>query len=249
MMICSTFTTQTSNAEILAHEFTAHYESSKGFIKGQTVVSLKKSGEEYQYTSVTTVKGLMSLFTNSKIEERSHWRFVAGKIRPENYLYLRTGSKKRHVKINFNWDNNQVTNDVNADAWKMDIKPGTLDKFIYQLVMMKDLNNLPDNTNELVYSIADGGKLKTYTLSIQGTETVKTDIGEFETIKIVRSNGKRTTTLWCAEKLGYLPVQIRQSKKGSDYTANITRLEGTPGFYDPESSATNTSEQQSAERP
>ena len=228
----------TAESTTVANEFTAHYESTKNFITGHTTVSLKKNNDKYHYKTITTVTGIMSLFSNSTITESSHWQFIKNKIRPDQYLYQRTGSKKRKVELSFDWDKFMVTNNINSDPWRMQIKPETLDKFIYQLAMMRDLQNLISanknankNKKSLTYSIADGGKLKTYNIKILGKENIKTKLGSFDIIKVSRTNGKRTTTLWCAEKLGYLPVRINQKKNdGSDYTANIIALEGDPGF-------------------
>jgi hypothetical protein len=91
--------------------------------------------------------------------------------------------------------------------------------------MMNDLHQ--GKKGELNYSIADGGKLKDYKILIIGEETIETELGEFTTTKVVRTRGTRTTTMWCAKKLGYLPVRITQKKEGGgEHTANIFKIEG-----------------------
>ena len=133
----STVPSTVPSTTLYANEFTAYYESSKNYITGHTVVSLKKNKLQYQYKTITTVTGIMSLFSNSAITESSNWKFVKNQIRPDQYLYQRTGSKERKVELFFDWDKSIVTNKINSDPWRMPIKSNTLDKFIYQLVMME----------------------------------------------------------------------------------------------------------------
>lgn len=155
------------------------------------------------------------------------------------YIYQRTTKKNRNVELTFDWQNHKVTNSINSDPWKMDIEDNTLDKLVYQLVMMRDLQKEAETKKgrqgnkeqkkRLSYSIADGGKLKNYELVILGKEKISTKLGVLETIKISRTQGRRTLTMWCAPKFSYLPVWIKQEKKGgTNYTAKIYKLEGFP---------------------
>lgn len=221
------------SANPLPSEFVAHYESSKGLVSGKTTVSLKAlDNKQFHYQSTTSVSGIMSLFSGSKIQEESYWEYINGNIRPTKYLYKRTGSKKRDAELSFDWQKKIVTNLINAKPWRMAINDNTLDKLVYQLVMMQDLRSgIYPGKKDLEYSIADGGTLKQYTISILGEEQLSTRLGTLHTIKVQRINGKRTTTMWCASKLGYLPVLIQQKKKGgSEYSAKIYKLEGFDEF-------------------
>lgn len=213
------------SASPFPEEFTVWYRASKGFFSGETIVSLKADkNNRYVYESITKATGLMSLLAG-EIHEKSVWEYANGKIRPLRYSYNRSTSKKRNAELTFDWNKKIVTNSIDSKPWKMAIKPDTLDKFVYQLVLMNDLQQ--GEKKEFNYSIADGGKLKEYKISIMGEEKIETNLGEFNTIKVVRVRGKRTTTMWCAKKLGYLPVRIHQKKKGGgEHTANIYKLEG-----------------------
>ncbi len=225
----------------LPEEFSAYYQSAKGLISGKTIISLKPVEDGgYLYQSLTTVTGLMSVFAEGEILEQSYWQYDNNKIRPMKYIYRRTSKKNRNVELTFDWQNYRVTNSINSDPWKMDIQDNTLDKLVYQLVMMRDLQKEAEETEtkkendkekkkKLIYSIADGGKLKNYELVILGKEKINTKLGVLETVKVSRTNARRTLTMWCAPKFGYLPVWIRQEKKGgTNYTAKIYKLEGFP---------------------
>jgi hypothetical protein len=217
-----------SHAVPLPVPFTAHYTLSKGIIDfGRTTRSLKleKNGE-YLFESDTEATGMFAWLLKGHIRERSYWRYKDGNVIPEKYIYERTGKKKRHVELTFDWDKLTVINNINSDPWQMDIKPGTLDKLVYQVSLMLDLKQ---GKREFFYHIADGGKLKTYHIVTLGEEDVETPIGTFKTVKVTRADDKHTTILWCAEQLSYLPVKIEYSEDDDGpYTALIESLEGIP---------------------
>jgi hypothetical protein len=218
--------TQSLLAESFPENFSAHYLVNKGSINvGKTHRKLEFKDSRYIFESITTPRGIAKLFTSGKVVERSIWNYHNEQMRPMQYMYKNTGSKnKRDVTLNFDWKKNNVTNIINGDPWKMDLSPGILDKLLYQLAIMADLS---DDKNQLLYKVADGGKIKTFAIKVEGTETIKTELGTFETLKVVRKEDKRTTTLWCAQVLNYLPVQIRQTKQdGSEVTAKLYAAEG-----------------------
>lgn len=180
----------------------------------------------YRYRSEASVTGLIALFRDDRIVEESRGRINDGRIKPELYKYSRTGSKKAHdVSVRFNWDKNQVTNLVNGDAWQMEVEPGILDKLLYQFIIMRDLK---ENKSPLTYTVADGGKVKTYHFESLGREVINTPLGEMETIKLGRykTGSKRELIIWCAPELHYLPVKVRDMEEDNNYVAVINSLDG-----------------------
>ncbi|MCS3904451.1 hypothetical protein J2T55_002487 [Methylohalomonas lacus] len=182
---------------------------SKGF-KVATIKRLFKqqANGQYLYESYSETKGVLALFRDDEVIERSHWRLTDSGYEPLEYVYQHTGSKKnRNVHINFDWADNEVRMRVDNDNWEMALEPGTLDKMLYQLAMMRDLGN---GISDIRYRVADGGKIKSYNFEIFGREPVETPYGNFEALKVerFRDDRERETLLWCVEKLGYLPVKI-----------------------------------------
>ena len=183
------------------------------YTKGMKVARMERKytrspDGNYQYRSETETTGLVSLFRNDQILEVTNWILDGDIIKPLHYSYSHTRTKKeRKVTIDFDWGKGQITNSVNGESWNMPVKPGILDKLLYQFAIMRDLKqgNYP-----ISYVIADGGKIKTYTFKLIGEERLETPLGEFHTLKLSRDkpNSKRKTTLWCARELGYLPVRV-----------------------------------------
>ena len=206
--------------------FTAEYKVTKGIMSvGSTFRKLEDRGNGYYFfESVTKPGGIAKLFTSGKVIEKSHWRLLDNKLVPQEYEYINSSDNKRNVKVKFDWDNNKVTNTVNGDPWSMDVEEETLDKLIFQLAVMYDLSQ---GASILKYQVADGGKTKTYNIDVVGEEQVVTELGTFNTIKVVRTNNNRTTTMWCAKELQYLPAKIEQKKvDDTPVTAELVDLKG-----------------------
>lgn len=186
-----------------------------------------KGDGRYVYESFSKPMGYARWFTKSELLERSEWKYENQQLRPLGYSYDRTGDpdKERHVKLVFDWENKRVTNIINKDPWKMDIEAGTLDKLLYQLAVVNDLQQ--GKRTKLQYSVADGGSMKNLRFEIAGEERIKTVLGEFDTLK-VRTEGTRTTTLWCAKALGYFPVLIEQHDDRGQALLKLTGLNGIP---------------------
>lgn len=209
-------------------EFEARYSAYKGNLRiAESVVRLRRLGSTYVYSSVTAPVGLLALFRQDEVSERSVWTPHGGGIRPLEYHYLHKRSdKNRDVALHFDWQEGEVANTVQGHTWTMDIPDGTLDKFSVQLAVMLDLRR-DDAT--LRYQVADGGKLKQYRFRRLGTERVKTPAGEFDTMKLQRlrrRDNDRETFLWCAPTLDYLIVRMEHVEDdGSEFHMELDRLE------------------------
>lgn len=180
----------------------------------------------YVYESRSNAAGVLALISNEKIVERSEWRFDEGMLRPVNYSYQRSGGKKdRDISVVFDWENMQAKNTAKGRTWRMPVPDGTLDKLSYVLVLMGDL--LAEKT-ELQYLVADGGKLKTYRLRIEGSERLETELGTLDTLRLrrLRSSDERETLLWCARELNYLPVKIEHKERDGTLLMRILSVEG-----------------------
>lgn len=190
-----------------------------GLTLGSTRLSFRSTPDgRYTYNSTSGVGGFLSWLRKEHVRESSHGSMSAGRIRPDEYHFHRTGDRGNRVaRVSFDWQNNRAVNTVNGKAWRMDIQPGTLDKLVVQIAIMQQLGTGP---SDLEFSIADGGRPKRYSISIHGEETVDVPAGEFDTIMIEQQaeNTQRRTILWAAPALDYLPVKImREENSGAVY--------------------------------
>ncbi|WJW76060.1 DUF3108 domain-containing protein [Thiohalobacter sp. IOR34] len=199
---------------------------------GEQRLQLERLGDgRYRLSSHTRPIGIGILFRSDRLSESSEFELLDGRLRPIEYRFDRSGGRKeRHARLSFDWAQGQVTNDVAGHAWRMDIPPGTLDKLSVQLALMLDLQQ---ERRELRYAIADGGRLKTFEFRIIGEESVRLPGGDYPAIKLqrLRKDQDRTTYLWCAPALGYLPVQLEQieHEDGLVYLSQLTAFRFTDG--------------------
>jgi len=227
LLLCLVLAQPSQAENTFPESFTATYTLHKGPV---TLAEMKRKlykndNGNYVYESYSEPVGYARWFTDNTLLEKTEWTYHQQQLRPIKYSYERNGSKKkRHVKLNFDWDRMRVTNDINNDHWSMKITEGTLDKLLYHLALMHDLSN---GTESLEYQIADGGKLKTYHFNNLGQEVLQTKLGALNTIKL-KKPGKRDTILWCAEELNYLPIKLVQEENGIELTLTLTSVTGLP---------------------
>ncbi len=181
----------------------------------------------YEYRSETKTVGLISLFRKLHIVESSRLIVEERMLKPVYYSYGRTGyRKKRDVSIEFNRAANKIKNTINGDFWHLPMEPAVMDKLLYQLAIMHDLQNgrIPAS-----YRIADGGGIKTYSFEKLGEEVVETPLGSFDTIKMLRHKpgSSRKSVFWCAPDLEFLQVKVEHTEKdGSTTVAVLKSLQG-----------------------
>ena len=183
--------------------------------------------DSYQYRSETKTVGLVSIFKKVHIVESSNLAVRGRLLQPLNYSYKRSGDrKKRDVTIEFNRETGKIKHTINGDSWRLPLEPAVMDKLLYQLAIMHDLQNgrIPES-----YRIADGGGIKTYRFEKLGEEVVETPLGSFNTIKMLRHKpgSSRRSVFWCAPDLAFLQVKVEHTEKdGSTTVAVLKSLQG-----------------------
>jgi hypothetical protein len=182
---------------------------------------------DYRFESDSRPTAALRWLFKDHIHETSSWRFAGNNPRPQVYRYERSGGRNEEaIELVFNWSEHTVTDKRSKPVWSTTIPPETTDKLLYQLQLMVDLR---DDSKTLDYTVADDGKIRHYHYRKVGEETLDLDPGVFKTIKLRQDDGRRSTTIWCAPALNYLPVRIEHTEKdGSRMQANVTRIKGLP---------------------
>ncbi|MCP4702313.1 MAG: DUF3108 domain-containing protein [Gammaproteobacteria bacterium] len=181
----------------------------------------------YLLHSTSHTTGVISLFRDDRIEETSLWRVQGKNIQPLTYAYHHEGSKKqKHEEIRFDWENKAAKSTRKGRTKEISLKDGTLDMAVYQIALMRDL---AQGKRDITYTIAAKGKLKNYRLVFKGEEHLDTELGKLKVLKFKRlgKNKARTTKLWCAPSLRYLPVRVEHKEPGGDkISMEIVSLKG-----------------------
>lgn len=159
-----------------------------------------------EYRSRTVADGLASLFLSDTVTEVSHARYENGNIVSLAYRYQQTGGKDK-VDESVTFDRGKKKLYISTNNKTYSIQPHSYDVLSFQLALMQILSSSP---KKFVFHVADHHDLHTYDATVKGKETIDTEYGELETMRvnaINRENGNRFT-FWCAPKLGYLPVRV-----------------------------------------
>jgi hypothetical protein len=103
------------------------------------------------------------------------------------------------------------------------------DSVSIQYELMHDLlTGKPSET----YVLFDVDKMRVANVSIVGEKEVVTKAGKFIAVGVQhqKDGSSRTTTLWCAKELDYLPVIIEQHRKGKlKFRAKLVKYSPSPG--------------------
>lgn len=186
-------------------------------------------GGEFVWESRSEAAGAGALFHEVQVMERSRSELHGRSFRPLEYRYDRVAEDAvRTVRVRFDWRNGVALNTAEGHTWRMPVPPGTLDKLSYLLALMQDLSA---GRKSLTYTIADGGRLKTYDMREAGTEILETALGALETVRVRRLRREEygEATLWCAPALGYLPVKLEnRDRDGRLVSMHIQSIEGAP---------------------
>lgn len=152
------------------------------------------------------------------LKERSLFEWATnGQARTQHYEFHRTGlAPDRHMVVEFDWDEGRASNTLNDNPpWRMDIPEGTLDKLNATLQIRADLLN---GKSVLSYDVADGGKLKNFSFTTEGVQTINTPVGKLKTlvVKRLRKNKDRETYTYYAVDWDYVLVRITQKEPNGD---------------------------------
>jgi len=206
----------------------AEYRLSRDDLEiGRVTVTLDTTPDGgYVYETRTRASGLVALFREDQVIERSEGRWSGLDYVPEHYLYQhRTADTVRELAIDFDWARGRATHKVGGSLWSLALPKGTQDKLVQQLALMEALAH---GEHRISLPVADGGGLKTYSYELQGRERVETPAGDFLTWKLARRKNDRPSqlTLWSAPSLGFLAVRIDRREKNEIYRMELSRIAG-----------------------
>ncbi len=214
--------------------YTLHYDDLRVGIMERHYID-KKDGTG-TFESFGKLTGLAALFRKDQINESSRWEMKHGMLRPVVYKYEKTGGDKVKKEVHrFDWKKNTVTSVTDSGKNQLALKPGLLDKLLYQLAVMQ----IEDPKAGLSYNLIDGTDLKNYQFEFMGEEELSTPMGKLKAFKFQRKrdnkkpkeqtndltnkSAKRSTIIWCAPSLHYLPIRVDNIDKKGHLTSIVIK--------------------------
>lgn len=208
--------------------FHATYRAYYGSMRGaETVFSLEQEEDgEWLWQSRSEPAGMVAMFRDDVITERSRFRIVDNRIEAISYRYRHEedGETRRFRRLSFDWNGDRVRYRDNGDEGEMEVPSGSLDRFLAQYALMRalDADRRPEQ-----FEIVDGDEQFGQRLEYHGNETVDVRAGDFEALRVDMkdADSDRRLVIWFAPELGHLPVKLEQREPGE--TTVTMELEST----------------------
>jgi hypothetical protein len=190
-----------------------------------TVELAQLEGDRWSYTSRNLARGVFRLALPNPVTQSSVFSIRDGKVVPLTYR-VDDGSKStsRDVSLDFNWQDSRVTGTAENESVDLEVPAGAQDALTAQVVLMRELQAGREPGN---LRLIDKDELKTYDYTREGTERLKTPVGELETViyRSARQGSNRVTRLWLAPSLGYVPVRAQQKRgERTEFTMMLRTL-------------------------
>ncbi|WP_235964943.1 DUF3108 domain-containing protein [Sediminihaliea albiluteola] len=132
-----------------------------------------------------------------------------GQITPKSYVYQGTGLINRRREVHFSPGADTVRSLYKGEWHELPNEPGTLDRMSQLEYMRLLLLNKPEHRDDLTIRVADGRRIKDYTLNFVGEETLETALGSVHTLHFERQHDdpERKSDFWVAPAWDYLLVK------------------------------------------
>ena len=188
---------------------------------GSATRTLSQQGNNWTYVFNAKAGGIASA------TETSQFSFADNKITSQKFS--RSSKILIHnntMSINFNPASKVIITKRDDKTRSFAWQAGALDELNAELQLREDLKN--GNTLQTRYLIADDKGVDERRFVKQGNESIKTNYGTFNTIKVVLQHDKpeRNTVFWLAPKLDYLPVKVTHNDGKCSYDLLLTGYSG-----------------------
>ena len=192
---------------------TAEYEVSMSVMSGVLSTELRKIPNGYVAHHIVKPSGLSRMITGGTIDVTSEFQKGTDGVKPIRFQATDTIRGAPDVDLTFDWSTNLVKGTVGGESVELQLDGIAHDSISIQYELMHDL--LTGDTNGQ-YTLFDLDQLKIANVLSTGEKLLKARAGTFTAVGIrhQKEGSLRTTTLWCVEELGYLPVVIEQHRKG-----------------------------------
>ncbi|HJS88865.1 MAG TPA: DUF3108 domain-containing protein [Steroidobacteraceae bacterium] len=194
-------------------QFVATYSIAwHGITAGSSTLELRSTGPQtYLYTSTDKAYGLFRLAFPHPLRQSSRFRITAGNVQP---LSFQTGGGGNEVMAQFDWEHGHVTGMAKGRLLDLKLQPGTQDPLSVQIAIMLELQaqNAPAS-----FWMLNTDEIDRFEYRRHEESTLDTPLGKLRTILYTshEAGSDKTTYLWLAPALDYMPARAEQHVKGS----------------------------------
>ena len=200
--------------------FTATYSIAwHGITAGTSTLTLKQTAPgQYEYASVNHAHGLFRLFIRHAIRQESRFTVSDGQVRP---LSFRAEGHGHPEQATFDWTSGRVTGTAKGKPLDLKLQPGTQDPGSVQIaLMLAFLAGKPPSS----FWMLNTDVINRFEFVRRGEATLDTPLGPLHTLIYTshHAHARRTTYMWLAPSLDYLPARLEQRRGGETlFSLNI----------------------------
>jgi len=189
-----------------------------GSAMAEVTERLEYAQGNYKLTETWKGKGVYALLGSAR--RVSQGTIADGTLRPREFFDERSG--RDTARAWFDWKAQTLTMQYQGNKASEPLPPNAQDRLSFLFA----LSLLPVRAESVSYSIADGKGLSRQEYKVVGRERLKTQVGEFNTVKVARKGeGRESAELWLAAERGHVPVRlVVVEKDGTRYEQNPTRI-------------------------
>jgi hypothetical protein len=183
-----------------------------GVTAGSSTLSLRQTAPQlYLYTSTDRAYGVFRLAFPHPLQQSSRFRIAGGEVEP---LAFQTGGAGNEVMAQFDWKAGQVTGMAKGKLLDLKLQAGTQDPLSVQIAIMLKLEaqDAPDG-----FWMLNTDEIDRFQYVRHEESTLDTPLGKLRTILYTshQPGSSKTTYLWLAPALHYMPARAEQRVKGS----------------------------------
>ncbi len=195
--------------------YTANYIFTRKNKKRGTASRILNKISQYKWELIFTSKASTFFFTDNRVEH-SIFNWKKQTIQPLFYQYIIKNSfKTKQTEEVFDWTKKTITGHNNKKKWQYKFPPDITDPLNHQILFGKFLSK--DKTlKNLPFTVSEKGQGKNRSYKVQASETLTIGTKKYNSIKLIRKRPNRSTIIWLAEELNFIPVKIYQEKDGEE---------------------------------
>jgi hypothetical protein len=187
-----------------------------GVTAGASTLKLRQTAPQlYLYTSTDTAYGIFRLAFPHALLQSSRFRVADGAVEP---LAFQTGGAGNNVIAQFDWQTGRVTGMAKGKLLDLKLQSGTQDPLSVQIAIMLRLQarDAPD-----AFWMLNTDEIDRFQYVRHEESTLDTPLGKLRTILYTshQAGSSKTTYLWLAPALHYMPARAEQRVKGSTQVA------------------------------
>ena len=201
--------------------FTAHFELYKnGLHVADTTYQLSKKDNIFFFRSTINVTGLLSLFSDDKIIEKSSFKITDNEFNLINYQFIQSGKTQLSIHSTVDTKQKAISTTINNEA-------PLLKRFIKQpwdklSILLALMTSVKDQKETVSFNVLDRNDIKPYDFTYAGSQEI--ELGEDEWKLAVlwkRQDDTKETIFFLDPEAYFIPLKIEQFK---NHTLNATLL-------------------------